>query len=248
MYKSKFFVVLIVAVYVLFVVFEFSGNSKLALYFESLIVPLVVVRYLIFVKPKNKLFLLFLVFFGLSDLLGVIDKFVYLDENSIYYEYVYYIGNCLYILAYTILFVRICKSINFRYILKNLKIHLFILAILNSYLIYVLHTIEKPEVGTSIDYYLENAYNIVILMVLAISLLNYFYRDNEKSLFLFFGVLCLVFSEIIDVANIFISESSLLNFLSTTLVLGAFYFFYEQSKLSNISHRDDLNYPDLSLK
>ncbi|MWW25128.1 hypothetical protein [Algibacter lectus] len=243
MYKSKIFIILIAAVYVFYVVFEFNGNPDLAFYFESLIVPLVVARYVVSVKPKNKLFLLFFVIFAASDLLAIFDKIAYPDVNSSYYQYAYYLGNSLYVLAYFMLFFKMCQSINFKYVFKNLKVHLFVLIVLDVYLIYVLYAIEQPNLRTNSIYFLENTYNIIILLVLSLSLLNYFYRDNEKSLFLFFGVLCLVFSEVIDIANIYISQSSLLNFLATTLVLGAFYFFYEQSQLSNVSPREDKYYP-----
>jgi len=185
---------------------------------------------------------MFLLFFTGSDLVALLVRSVLFDSTSPYYGYAYYICNPLYILAYFMLFLMLCKSINFKYIFKNLKIHLLVLIILDAYLIYVLHAIEKPNIETDIVYLLENTYNIIILVVLATALLNYFYRDNEKSLFLFFGVLCIVFSEVIDVANIYISESNLLNFLATTLVLGAFYFFYEQSKLPNNKSQDDNNY------
>ena len=243
MYKSKIFIILIAAVYVFFVVFEFNGNPDVAFYFESLIIPLVVARYVIFVRPKNKLFLMFFLLFAFSDLLGIFDRVIFPEVDSSYYEYGYYLGNSLYVLAYLMLFLKICFSINFKYVFKNLKIHLIVLIILDAYLMYVLHVIEEPNIDDNSVYFLENIYNIIILFVLSLALLNYFYRDNEKSLFLFFGVLCLVFSEVIDVANIYISQSSLLNFLATTLVLGAFYFFYEQSKLSNASLREDKNYP-----
>jgi hypothetical protein len=241
--KSKILVVLLVFTYVLFVIFEFSGNNKeLATQFESLIVPLVALRYFLFVKRKNVFFTMFLVFFAVSDLIALLFRSVLFEITSPYYEYAYYICNPLYVLAYFMLFFMLCKSINFKYIFNNLKIHLLVLIILDAYLIYVLHAIEKPTIKTTIVYLLENTYNIIILVVLATALLNYFYRDNEKALFLFFGVLCIVFSEVIDVANIYISESNLLNFLATTLVLGAFYFFYEQAKLSNDKSRGDKNY------
>ncbi|MEL0650941.1 hypothetical protein V6246_05865 [Algibacter sp. TI.3.09] len=245
MYKTKIFIILIAVVYVFFVVFEFNGNPGWAFYFESLIIPLVVARYIISVKPKNKLFLMFFVLFALADLLAIFDKIAYPDTSSDYYQYAYYLGNSLYVLAYFMLFFKMCQSINFKYVFRNLKIHLFVLLILDAYLIYVLYAIEQPNLLTNSIYFLENTYNIIILLVLSLSLLNYFYRDNEKSLFLFFGVLCLVFSEVIDIANIYISQSSLLNFLATTLVLGAFYFFYEQSRLPNVSPREDEHYPHL---
>ena len=240
--KSKILLILIVFIYVLFVIFGFTGNSELAFYFESLIVPLVALRYFIFVKHKNIFFTMFLVFFASSDIIALLAKSVLFSPTSPYYQYAYYICNSLYILAYFMLFFMLCMSINFKFIFKNLKIHLFVLLILDAYLIYVLHTIEKPNIETGVIYLLENVYNVIILVLLAVALLNYFYRDNEKALFLFFGVLCIVFSEVIDVANIFISKSDLLNFLATTLVFGSFYFFYEQAKFPNDISRDSKKY------
>ena len=232
-------------VYVLYVVLEFSENSEVSFYLESLIVPLVTACYFISIRSRNIFFVMFLVLFSASDLLAIFDKIYYLEIDSSYYQYAYYLGNSLYVLAYVMLILRICCSINFKYIFKNLKTHLFVLIILDTYLIYVLQAIEQPNISVYGAYFLEYIYNFIILVVLSIALLNYFYRDNEKSLFLFFGVLCLVFSEVIDVANIYISQSSLLNFLATTLVLGAFYFFYEQSRLPNASPREDKYYPYL---
>ena len=109
------------------------------------------------------------------------------------------------------------------------------------YLIYVLQVIVKPNISIDIDYYFELIYNIVTLLLLSIALLNYFYRDNHKSLYLFLGVLCLVFSEVIDIAFIYVAQRSILNFLATTLSLGAFYFLYQQSKLLNTS-REEASY------
>ena len=104
---------------------------------------------------------------------------------------------------------------------------------LNVYLLYVLHNIIKPNLTSESDFYMEFLYNVVMITLLSFALLNYFYRDNKKSLYLFLGALCIVFSEVMDIAYIFIAQRSLLNFLATTLALGAFYFFYQQSKLLN---------------
>ena len=83
------------------------------------------------------------------------------------------------------------------------------------------------------EYFIELIYNIVMLLLLSTSLLNYFYRDNKKSLYMFLGSLLIVFSEVISVAYLYISSHYSLNLIVVTLALLAFYFFYQQSKLSN---------------
>jgi hypothetical protein len=116
--------------------------------------------------------------------------------------------------------------------------HLIVLSALNVYLLYVLHAIINPNLVQENDYYLEFIYNIVVLLLLSIALLNYFYKDNKKSLYLFLGALCLVFSEVMDIAYIYVDQRCFLNFLATTLALGGFYFLYQQSKLLNVANEE----------
>jgi low temperature requirement protein LtrA len=113
-----------------------------------------------------------------------------------------------------------------------------VLLALNIWLVYVLQSIVLSELNRKSEYYLELTYNIVMLILLSGSLLNYFYRDNQKSLYLFLGALCIVFSEVIDVAYMYISQRALLNFLSTTLSLSAFYFLCKQTNLSDIKEEE----------
>ena len=116
--------------------------------------------------------------------------------------------------------------------------HLVVLSILNIYLLYVLHAVIDPNLVLETDYYLELTYNIIVLLLLSIALLNYFYKDNKKALYLFLGALCIVFSEVIDIAYIYVDQRCSLNFLATTITLGAFYFLYQQSKLLNIYNKE----------
>lgn len=233
MYKSKVLISFIVICYVLFAFFEFKGNSVMAYNFNSVIVPLITLTYIFFIKKKRTLFFLFLIFYSISDLMGLIISNLHINEPEKWYSLHYYIGNSLYILAYVFLVIKIIKSLNFIHVIKNFKIHLLVLSILNVYLVYVLQVIINPNLIMEGDYYLELMYNIVLVLLLSVALLNYFYRDNKKSLYLFIGSLLIVFSEVIDVAYLYITQKSLLNVLGTTLALGAFYFFYQQSKLFN---------------
>jgi len=238
MYKSKVLIGFVLMCYILFAIFEFSGNEMIAFYFDSLIVPLITIIYILFVERKSKLFLMFLICYSLSDILGiVVDRMPY-DESLLLYNFEYYAGNALYIIAYMFLIIKIGKSLNFKHVVKYFKMHLMVLSVLNVYLLYVLHAIINPNLVLESDYYLELTYNIVLLLLLSIALLNYFYKDNKKSLYLFLGALCIVFSEVMDVAYIYVAQRCFLNFLSTTLTLGAFYFFCQQSRLLNIANEE----------
>lgn len=233
MYKSKVLIGFISICYVLFVIFEFIGNELVAYNLNALIIPLITLTYMLFIKRKNKLFTLFLVFYSISDSMGLVTSNLPSMQSQKLYDYEYYLGNLLYIVAYLFLVIKIGRSLCFKHVIKNFKMHLIVLIILNIYLVYVLQVIINPNLILESDYYLELVYNIVVVFLLAIALLNYFYRDNKKSFYLFIGSVFIVFSEFIDVAYIYITQRSLLNVIGTTLAMVAFYFYYQQSKLLN---------------
>ena len=228
MNKSKILVGLIAIVYVLFIVFQFGGHSSMALNFRSLILPSIAITYFISVRRKSIFFSLFLLFYAASDIMYLVSKYF-----NIPYSVDYFLGNSLYILAYGTLLFKVCKSINLIEILKNYKIHLVVLTLLNIYIVYVLQAIIDPDLSMNNEYYLELTYNLVMLFLLSASLLNYFYRDDRKSLLLFLGSICIVFSEVMGVAYLYVAQEGLLNFISTTLSLLAFYFIFKQSRLEN---------------
>jgi hypothetical protein len=145
----------------------------------------------------------------------------------------YLLGNSLYMLAYIMLIIEICKSLNFSELIKNLKIHLIVLIGLSVYIVYVLQVIVHSYLELNYQYFVELIYNIVMLLLLSSSLLNYFYRDNRKSLYMFVGSLLMVFSEVMSFAYLYVTHHYALNLIVVSLALLAFYFFYQQSKLTN---------------
>lgn len=235
MYKSKALVGLILLCYVLYAIFEFSDKQLLAYGFNSCIVVFVLILYVLCVKQKNKFLLLFLIFYSLADISSFVLSIVSarFDSQKLY-DFEYYFTNGLYILAYVFLIIKIISSLKFSSILKHFKIHLVVLIALNTYFLYTLHSVINPHLVIASDYYLELIYNFVVLVLLSLALLNYFYRDNKKALYLFLGTLFIVFSEVFLIANIYVYEDNiLLNFTGTTLAVIAFYFIYQQSKLLN---------------
>jgi hypothetical protein len=238
MYKPKILAGLVLMLYVLFIFFEFSDAYNMSILLDALVVPTIALTYILLVKKKNIFFLLFVICYSLSDILGVVThyllyfNFTY-EESLVYYDYDYFIGSVLYIMSYIFLLIRVLSTISMKYIFKHFKIHLLVLMLLNVYLVYVLQIIVDSNLDSDSQFYIEFAYNTVMLLLLSSALLNYFYRDNKKSLYLFIGSLFVVFSEVLDVAYIYIDQKSLLSIFSTTLVLAAFYFYYQQTRFSD---------------
>lgn len=245
MSKSKVWGSLVLIIYLLFVIFQINDEFNISFLLDSIIVPLITLGYIMFAKERNLYFLLFLICYSVSDILGVTTHYILYynlpyNESFIFYEYDYYIGSFLYILAYIFLLFKVCKTINLTHVLKNFKIHLVVLALLNVYLVYVLQYIVKSEVEYKYEYIMEFSYNVIMLVLLSSALLSYFYRDNKKTLLLFFGALFIVFSEVMDIAYNYIDQRALLNVMASTFALCAFFFFYKQSQSKHeINHERD---------
>ncbi|WP_136481423.1 hypothetical protein [Cognatitamlana onchidii] len=248
MSKSNILVGLVLLLYILFIGFEVSGETNIAFLLSSLLVPVITVGYIFFSKRKNVYFLLFLVLYSISDILGVTVHYIlyynfqYVDSIR-FYELDYYIGSSMYILGYLLLSIVIVKTISFKHVLKNFKIHLVVLTALNIYLIYVLQFIVESNIEYRYEYYVELVYNVVMLLFLSIALISYFYRDNKKSLYLFVAALFIVFSEVLDVAYNYIDQRALLSVIGTSLALCAFYFFYQQARFRyGVRHQEEERY------
>lgn len=226
MNKSKILGGLVLLTYALFVFFQFNGRDEIAFNLRSLIFPFVALTYFVCVKEKSVLFNLFLIFYAFSELLDLISTNI---SDTLYYI----LGNFLYVLAYIMLFIEICQSLNFLHLIKNFKIHLIVLTALSIYSVYVLQVVVKSYLELNYQYFVELTYNIVMLLLLSSSLLNYFYRDNKKSLYMFVGSLLIVFSEVMSFAYLYVSPENSLNLIVVSLALLSFYFFYQQSRLTN---------------
>ncbi|WP_067146097.1 hypothetical protein [Pseudotamlana agarivorans] len=221
MIKPRVLGVIIALVYLLFVYLQINGNDLVANNLEALLVPLVALGYMVFENKKTVYFTLFILLYAVSDLLDFIVDYIN-------YDVYYYVGNVLYILGYFFLLLEILKSTDFNYLIKRFKTHLVVLLALSVYLIYVLQDIVSPFVESTNKYYIEIVYNTLLVALLSFALLNYIHKENKKALFLFLGVILIVFSVFIWVADNYIVKKNLLTIISSTLALGAFFCFYKQ--------------------
>lgn len=227
--KSNILIVSIILLCFSFALFEFQEEYFISSLSRSFIVPLFTLLYILNVKDKSPYFFGFLILFSISELTVLVE--FYLESDKAFNTY-YMIGNLLYISAYLLLIIEVCKNLNFKVVFKNYKVHLLILILLNTYMVYVLLTIVYPHlINSSYMIAIELFYNIVMLLLLTLSLIGYFYNDSKKSLVLFLGSLCIVFSEVIQIAYFYVSDLDSLNFIATILFVLAFSFYYFHSRI-----------------
>ena len=84
---------------------------------------------------------------------------------------------------------------------------------------------ESLKVNT-LEFLFEGLYNFCILLVLSFSLLYYLYHDSRRGFLLFLASACIVFSEMVQVAYIFIAADYVLNVIYSLLLIVGFYFIY----------------------
>ncbi|WP_203256983.1 hypothetical protein [Hyunsoonleella ulvae] len=211
-------------IYALFVYFLFSGNILYADGVGALILPVITLGYFLHVKKRSLYLILFLIFHSISDILMLFSQYMSDDVD-------YFVGNTLYVLAYIALAIEIAKDLSISYILKHYLFSIIVLFLLNVYISYVLFQIISTYLDVGIKYVLELVYNISMLIILSLALLNYFCKDSRKAFYILVGAICIVFSEVISIAYLYVSDTNLLNFFAISLGLIGFYFLYEQAKL-----------------
>ena len=224
MSKTKFLVGLLVLLCILFVIFQFNEYEQLSCITRSLIVPMFTLLYFQSARRKSFYFSMFLILFSTTELTSLVS-------NYLPYTVDYYFGNGLYIAAYIFLILEVFRSLNFHYVLNNYSMHLIVLTALDVYVMYILLKVTPDISLLTMEYYVEITYNLAMLILLSVSLLNYFYKDTRKSFLLFVGSLCLVFSEVILIYYMYIEteKKNLLIFSSSFLLILGFYFLYSQS-------------------
>ena len=186
-----------------------------------LILPTLIFFYTSFKGKKSILFIVFLSGFAISEIL----KLWFITSEVIYY----YTSYAFIMLAYSSLIILFIKGIKFKKLIKYFKFHLIILVAFNLYILYTLNEMilqdETLEVNTFI-FYVEVMYNVLILLMLSTSLMYYLHNLNKQSLLLFLACVCIVFSEMIQVAYVFITAEIFLKMIYSILMAIGFGLIY----------------------
>lgn len=236
MYKRKLLKIALVVLSVVFIGLQLPDEEIYAIDVRAVLLMLLCALYYIGVKHKRKFFCFFMLTYTLADVLGaILDKFVY--KELIKDDYVYFLCNGLYILAYVFLIVQILSTLNFKIVLNKFPIQFVILLILDVFCTVLITNTVRDEYVLVYDYFIEFVYNGVLMLLLTLALLNYFYRDDKKAMNLLLASIFIVFSEIIQMAFIYITENKFLKLLYAIFLILAFTFFYVQAQLKHNNPR-----------
>ena len=143
---------------------------------------LLTVLYCITGKSKSNYFFYFLLFYSIAEFTGVFSYFAYF---SVVVDNIrYYVGNLCYITAYIFLILEVFKSINIRSVISRFPVHIIILLVLDIYSVYLVSEIavKSEYLSSTLDYTIEIVYNIVVMLLLTITLINYISRDSKKAM------------------------------------------------------------------
>lgn len=212
-----------------FVVLEGFAFEIEAAAVSACILILLTTLYCSWTNKKSKYFIWFLVLFTVAYVINYVSWFSSpLEQNDI--DYYYYVSNILFIVSYILLIARITANIKLKTVLKELFIPLVILIVLDVFCVVLLTDTAKSAL-TLEEYIIEFTYNAVIMALLSAALINYMYRYDNKSMLFLVGAICMIFSEIIQLAYYYVLEDRSLGFIYSFFFIIALMFFYIQSQM-----------------
>ncbi|NNE31368.1 MAG: hypothetical protein HKN40_03260 [Winogradskyella sp.] len=196
---------------------------------SSFILILLTVFYSRWTEKKSIYFIGFLVTFTIAHALSYMSWYTPVVGSG-QTDYIYYLVNILYILAYVFLITRCLIELSFKEIFTQLPVPIVILVILDVFCV-ILVTDTAQNALNFYEYTLEFFYNTVIMTLLSVAVINYLYRNDNKSMLLLIGSICIVFSEVIQLAYYYILQDNNLGLIYSFFLVIAFLFFYLQSQL-----------------
>ncbi|RKE95071.1 hypothetical protein [Ichthyenterobacterium magnum] len=229
MQTKQILIPFLVVLSVVFLGFQFFEYEVEASGVRTLALLTLTALYVNTVRHKRFFFFMFLIFFTLAEILGFISWYVLIDYDASI-DYFYYASNILYIMSYIFLIIRVIKDMNFRAVVSKLPIQILLLLILDVFCVLIVTGTTKGQLSFY-EYSLEFVYNTVIMVLLSLALISYMYRDDKKSMNLLIGSIFIVFSEVIQLAYFYVSDSIMLNVICSVCFVFAFLFFYLQSIL-----------------
>jgi len=230
MLVNRIFKVVLLLLAAAFVVFQSltleihsAGTSALAFLLLNIL-------YYKYTENKSKLFMGFLTLYTIAQFVGFISYFMPIDFDSPYGDFYYYFSNIFCITAYILLICSIIKKLDIRKIFAQLYIPIIILLVLDIFSLTIFsetteHTLSKAENN------FEYIYNAVVMILLSIALINYMYRNDNKSMLILIASIFIVFSEIIQFAYYYILQDNNLSFVYSFFLVLAFIFLYLQSQV-----------------
>lgn len=187
---------------------------------------------------KDGFFFFFFLFFSFSA------RLLTLTSPNIGNVFLYVLGNIVYAISFLMLIIITYRSINIKDLWDRFGMYLVVLILFSGVVIYNMNDIMYG--GKMIDvlpicYITDTIYNIIIIVLLSFSFLSFIYNDSKKTLLLFLICLSFVFSDIIQLAHIYIAKYEILFYLYSVFKLIGFCLCY-----SYIDFKENVHYKILS--
>ena len=131
---------------------------------------------------------------------------------------------------------QIKESPDYKGFFSKYTIHIAVLVMFAVYLVILLGEIMKPHLDR-MEYTVSMVYSSAIMALLTVSLLNFICNDTKKAFILFLASMCIVFSEIVQIAYFYLTKTYGLGVIYSLLLVVAFYLFYKQGFLKKEANR-----------
>ncbi|WP_411768872.1 hypothetical protein [Winogradskyella sp. A3E31] len=227
MFINRLLKIILLLLGAVYIVVQTLEQDMYGLGVSSVMLLLLIVLYFRKTNQTRRYFLGFLALYALSEISGFLSYYFPLEDDTL--TLLYYGGNLLYISAYVLLIYHIISKLNFKTIISKFSVSLLILLVLSIFAV----TLVTDAAGGSLDtyqYILEFTYNAVIMILLSVGLINYMYRNDTKAMLILIGTIFIFFSEVIQLADYYISESSYLSASYSIFLFIAFVCLYLQSQ------------------
>ena len=218
----------LVILVILIMIGRIFDMQALSDYAWILVFPFFAYLYYGLTKGHNHFFGFFLIGFAIVEVL----KLVLIENDFLGY----YGSNYLIIATYSSLIIFLTKDLSIKRLIKEFKLPLIVLTVFNAYIIYALNDmiLADNSISTnSFEFVTEVVYNVLILLLLSCSLIHYLYHQTKQALLLFLASVCIVFSEMVQVAYLFISSEQVLEIIYSLLMGIGFYFLYVYIKIKH---------------
>lgn len=180
-------------------------------------------------KPKSIYFTLFLIVFTLANVVSAMSWFLpEVQKDDI--DYYYYFINTLYIISYILLIIRVLSALKLKLVFKKFLISIIVLIILDIFCVFVI-TDTTSAALFSHQLIMELLYNTVVMILLSVGLINYMYRNDNKSMLFLMASICIVFYEIIQLAYFYVLSTNNIGVIYSTFLVLGLVLLYSQSQM-----------------
>jgi len=224
---SRLAIYIAILLSVLYVGSELTGNMYAGKVLRACIIPFVIIFYVLEKRTKSKYFFVFLITFSLSFIMPLLKD---ITSNNL----LFILANSLCVIGYLAMIFEIgtmiFQKISVKKLLTKYPLYIIVLVVLGALLAGSIINMPRSSIVWS-RILIGNIYLAAIFTLLGFSFLNYIIRYSEKALTLFVASICMVFSEVLQIANYYIFSEPKLILMVIYLILqvAGFYLFIKQA-------------------